>query len=77
MRNAVVLPDPDAPSSTRNSPGATSRSNSSSTFTAPKYFWTLSNVTGTFGTTLAIPYPFTAPSSTPFAMKRCSRIAMR
>src|SRR5688572_14527479 len=47
IRSAVVFPEPEAPSSTRNSPGATSRSNCSSTFTGPKYFWTLSNLTGT------------------------------
>src|SRR5215470_3149673 len=35
-----------------------SRSNSSSTFTAPKYFCTLSNLTGTFGLTLTIPLTF-------------------
>src|SRR4029079_19085359 len=48
MRSAVVFPEPEAPSSTRNSPGAISRSNSSSTLTLPKYFRTLSKRTGTW-----------------------------
>jgi hypothetical protein len=77
IRSAVVFPDPEAPSSTRNSPGATSRSNCSSTFTGPKYFWTLSNLTGTFGLPAGIPYPFTAPIRTPLEMNRVSRIAIR
>jgi len=45
MRSAVVLPDPDAPSSTTNSPGCTSRSKSRKTFTSPKLFSTFSNRT--------------------------------
>ena len=36
IRSAVVLPQPDGPSSTRNSAGATVRLSSCSTVTAPK-----------------------------------------
>ena len=80
MRSAVVLPEPEAPSRTRNSPGSTCKFNSSSTRTGPKDFWILSKETGTFGLAachLDYSYPFTAPRSTPLAMKRCSRIAIR
>src|SRR5438105_10910644 len=45
IRSAVVLPDPDAPSRTRNSPSLTSRSSSCSTLTAPNDFATLSRTT--------------------------------
>ncbi len=36
MRSAVVLPQPEGPSSTRNSPSAISRSSPLTTSTAPK-----------------------------------------
>src|SRR5215212_2186369 len=54
MRSAVVLPEPEAPSSTRNSPGSTCRFNSSSTRTGPKDFCILSKETGTPALPLAI-----------------------
>ena len=70
MRNAVVLPEPEAPRRTRNSPGSTSRLNSSRTFTLPKLFCTASNITEAFESPPVIRYPFTAPIRTPFEMNR-------
>ena len=57
MRSAVVLPEPEAPSSTRNSPGATSSESSSRTRTGPKDFAILLNVTGTPAVEAIARYP--------------------
>ena len=73
MRSAVDLPQPDGPTSTRNSPSAMSRSRSMTAATPLGYtFVTLSMVTAATGTSSGrhvlsspSPHPFTDPASRP------------
>ena len=58
-RSAVVLPEPDGPTSTMNSPSAISSESSSSAVTSPNRLLTSSK------TTRPIAQPFTAPVSIP------------
>ncbi len=61
---SVDLPQPEAPRSTMNSPSATSRSRSRSTFSEPKETPSLRIET------LAMGQPFTAPAAMPRTKKR-------
>ena len=58
-RSAVVLPEPDGPTSTMNSPSSISSERSATAVVSPKRFVTCSKVTG------ATTQPLTAPVSMP------------
>src|SRR5690242_7347816 len=67
IRKVVVLPQPDGPSSTTNSPSSISSERSSTTGESPYRLLTRSNLTR------IDPYvqPFTAPSDNPLTRNRC------
>src|ERR1043165_1549006 len=72
IRNVVVLPQPDGPSSTTNSPSRISSDRSSTTHVPPKCLLTLRNSILTGVVAPYKNYPLTAPSERPRTRYFCS-----
>src|SRR4051794_38426688 len=62
IRSAVVLPEPDGPTSTMNSPSAISSDSERTASTAPKRFQTSANVTRAISGPLALHRPGQHPA---------------